>query len=170
MMCKILFIAELVLAAFNVVIALIWNRWVESILWLGIGLYSVLWYRQRRKIEFHEKNTAEVIDLADRAIKDNEKILKEYRKLLTALKEAGEVMDALSKDSNVTRYIKARSRMCAGCVNCAKCPLKEAGQKLKNVDLDGCQQMKYCEVFAYLYPADACRMVLEWEEQHGKQN
>ena len=170
MKLKILFIAELVLAEVNVVIALILNRWTESILWLVIGLYQVIWYRQQRQIEFHEKNTAEVLDIADRAIKDNEKILKEYRKLLTALKEAGEIMDALSKDSTVIRYAKVKARLCSGYKNCSdECPLRKAGKALEDTDDDGCQQMRWCELYTYLHPEEAWKMLLEWEEkQNGK--
>lgn len=165
----VLAVLDLMLTGVCVVIALVTSEWFAAVAWALLGCYQILWYVQERQIGFWEKQAHDCLDLAERATKDNEKLLQEYRKSLDNLQEAGRIINALGKDDTAIRYIRARSRMCAGCVNCAKCPLKEAGQKLRNVDLDGCQQMKYCDVFAYLYPADACHMMLEWEEKHGNQ-
>ena len=163
----VLAVLDLMLNVVCVVIALVTAEWFAAAAWIIVGVYQIFWYVQERKIRFWEKHAHDCLDLAERANKDNEKLLQEYRKSLDNLQEAGRIINALGKDDTEIRYIRARSRMCAGCVNCAKCPLKEAGQKLKNVDPDGCQQMKYCDVFAYLYPEEACRMMLEWEEKHG---
>ena len=165
----VLAVLDLMLTGVCVVIALVTAEWFAAVAWVLVGCYQILWYVQERQIRFWEKNAHDCLDLAERTNKDNEELLQEYRKSLDNLQEAGRIINDLANDDTVRRYIRARSQMCAGCVNCAKCPLKEAGQKLKNVDLDGCQQMKYCDVFAYLYPEEACRMMLEWEEKHGSQ-
>lgn len=165
----VLAVLDLMLTGVCVVIALVTAEWFAAVAWVLVGCYQILWYVQERQIRFWEKNAHDCLDLAERTNKDNEELLQEYRKSLDNLQEAGRIINDLANDDTVRRYIRARSQMCAGCVNCAKCPLKEAGQKLKNVDLDGCQQMKYCDVFAYLYPEEACRMMLEWEEKHGNQ-
>ena len=163
----VLAVLDLMLTGVCVVIALVTAEWFAAVAWVMVGCYQILWYVQERQIRFWEKNAHDCLDLAERTNEAHGKLLQEYRKSIDNLQEAGRIINALGKDDTVRRYIRARSLMCAGCVNCAKCPLKEAGQKLKNVDLDGYQQMKYCDVFAYLYPEEACRMMLEWEEKHG---
>lgn len=165
----VLAVMDLTLTGVCVVISLVTEEWFAALAWVLVGCYQIMWYVQERRILLWEKRARDCLDLADRTNTDNAELLREYHKSIQNLQEAGRIINVLGKDDTAIRYIRARSRMCAGCVNCAKCPLKEAGQKLRNVDLDGCQQMKYCDVFAYLYPADACRMVLEWEEKHGKQ-
>lgn len=163
----VLAVLDLMTTGVCVVIALVTAEWFAAVAWIIVGVYQILWYVQERQIRFWEKQAHDCLDLAERTNEANGKLLQEYRKSLDNLQEAGRIINALGTDDTLRRYIRARSLMCAGCVNCAKCPLKEAGQKLKNVDLDGCQQMKYCDVFAYLYPEEACRMMLEWEEKHG---
>ena len=165
----VLAVLDLMLTGVCVVIALVTAEWFAAAAWIIVGCYQILWYVQERQIRFWEKNAHDCLDLAERTNEAHGKLLQEYRKSLDNLQEAGRIINDLANDDTVRRYIRARSLMCAGCVNCAKCPLKEAGQKLRNVDLDGCQQMKYCDVFAYLYPEEACRMMLEWEEKHGSQ-
>lgn len=164
----VLAVLDLMLTGVCVVIALVTAEWFAAVAWVLVGCYQILWYVQERRIRFWEKNAHDCLDLAERTNEAHGKLLQEYRKSIDNLHEAGRIINALGKDDTVRRYIRARSRMCTGGWNCAKCPLQEAGMKLPPADCDEeSGMMPSCDRFAYLYPEEACRMMLEWEEKHG---
>lgn len=166
----VLAVLDLMLTGVCVVIALVNAEWFAAVAWVLVGCYQILWYVQERQIRFWEKNAHDCLDLAERTNENHAKLLQEYRKSLDNLQEAGRIINALGKDDTVRRYIRAKSRMCVGGWNCAKCPLQEAGMKLPPADCnEESGMMPSCDRFAYLYPEEACRMMLEWEEKHGNQ-
>ena len=76
---------------------LITESWLAVTAWVLVGIYLSYCYVQTQDIDFWKKQALETSDLAGRAIKENEILLKEYRKLLDQRKEDAKVIAMLSR-------------------------------------------------------------------------
>lgn len=63
----------------------------------------------------------------------------------------------------------AKAWMCKASENCVGCPLERAGKELGAVDINGTQNMKWCELFTAICPAQAVDMIEAWWEEHKEE-
>lgn len=166
----VLAVLDLMLTGVCVVIALVTAEWFAAVAWVLVGCCQILWYVQERQIRFWEKNANDCLKIAEDACEFCRQTQEKYRAALRSLKESDEIMSILDKEDATIRYIRTKARMCGGCKNCVGCPLKEAGMNVSNEELntEGCQHMRWCELYELLHPAEAAALVLKWEEEHAK--
>ena len=93
---SVMYVSELIVTGFCVTAALITESWLAVTAWVLVGIYQSCCYVQTQDIDFWKKQALETSDLAGRAIKENESLLKEYRKLLDQRKEDAKMIAMLS--------------------------------------------------------------------------
>ena len=184
MASKICLAAGMIAVLFGVLASAVLGDWIDVAVWASMWIYQVLLYILAKDAAFWRDMTRECIKNVDDANKSAAdanksaadaldlfaKIKEKYREALRSLKESDEIMSILDKEDATIRYIRTKARMCGGCKNCVGCPLKEAGRNVSNEELntEGCQHMRWCELYEFLHPAEAAVLILKWEEEHAK--
>lgn len=177
MASKICLVVGMIAVLFGVLASAVLGDWIEVAVWASMWIHQVLLYllakdaafwrdmtiRCTKNVDDAQKGAADALDLFA-------EIQGKYRAALRSLKESDEIMSILDKEDATIRYIRTKARMCGGCKKCVGCPLKEAGMNVSNEELntEGCQHMRWCELYEFLHPAESAVLVLKWEEEHAE--